>query len=49
VSASRGLVSASVGGVGRQLLSLLGGVGGIALLTWDTVVAFVKGPRECPC
>ena len=48
MSASRSLVATGIGGIGRGLMDLLGGVGGIALLTWDVAVAFVRGPREWP-
>ena len=47
MSAVRSLTS-PVAGIGRSLLSLCAAVGGIALLTWDVLWAFVRGPREWP-
>jgi len=41
-------MTAPIAGVGRGLLSLCAGVGAMALLTWDVLWAFLRGPREWP-
>ena len=48
MSASRGLVATGLSGLGGRVLDFFNIVGGVALLTWDVIVAFLRGPREWP-
>ncbi len=48
MSASRGIVATGLSGLGGRVLDFFAIVGGVSLLTWDVLVAFLRGPREWP-
>jgi len=48
VTGSRSAVASGIGGLGRSVLDFFGTFGGMALLAFDVLVAFLRGPREIP-